>query len=282
MNFAVIGGDLRSVYLVKRLLRDGHQVRCCGLDTIALPGACKYQALQDVMEDADCVVLPTPAMDDAMLRTPLSAQKYTAEEVAEVLRWDVPVFAGAPGPVLTELCRQRKITLIDLLSLESLTLKNAALTAECAVGLLIQNVPYALSGEPILILGAGRIGRQVAEKLRGLGAQVTVIARNLRDRAWCADQGLHAADFCALPSLLPGFRLAINTIPARVLPTELLEILPEGAHLVELASKPGGFDPTTAERLGLQVIRGGGLPGRLAPESAADAIAETIYSMIER
>lgn len=282
MTVSVVGGDLRSVYLVKRMLRDGHQVRCFGLDAADIPLQHHCNTLADTVEETECVVLPTPAMDGSVLRMPLSDRTVTAAEIAAVLPSEVPVFAGAPGPTLTALCQDNRVRLIDLLAVPSLTMKNAALTAECAVGLILQEVPYALMGEPVLILGAGRIGKQLAIKLHGLGAQVTVAARKPEDRAWCVSHDMGAADVYELMPTLSGFRLAVNTIPVQILSAELLGRLPSGARLVELASKPGGFDPTVAKHLGVQVIPAGGLPGKFAPESAADAIAETIYSMIER
>lgn len=281
MNFSVIGGDLRSVYLVRRLLQDGHQVRCFGLEQADLPRDCQRSSLDAAIAETQCVVLPTPAMDGQALRTPYSVQPLSPEDVIAALP-TVPVFAGAPDKVLTGLCQTRGLPLTDLLNIESLTMRNAALTAECAIGLLITELPYSLMGEPVLILGAGRIGRQLAQKLRCLGAEVTVAARNPRDRTWCALRDLNGADLYALSTLLPQFRLVVNTIPARILNVPLLSSLPRGARLAELASKPGGFDPAAAGDLGLTVISGGGLPGKLAPESAANAIADTIYSIIER
>lgn len=281
MKVSVIGGDLRSVYLVRRLLRDGHRVQCFALELADLPGSCQCSTLDNAMAETQCVVLPIPAMDGEVLRSPYSAHRLTPQNVIDAAP-PVPMLAGAPGETLNLLCTDRGLFLTDLLNIESLTMRNAAITAECAIGLIISHTPYALMGEPVLILGAGRIGRQLAQKLRGLGAEVTVAARKSKDRTWCALRDLDSTDVYALSPILPRFRLVINTIPARVLDDQLLSRLPTGARLVELASKPGGFDPAAAESLGLTVIPGGGLPGTLAPESAADAIADTIYSIIER
>lgn len=55
----------------------------------------------------------------------------------------------------------------------------------------------------------------------------------------------------ALPTLLPGFDAVINTIPAPVLPRALLQQLPGGALIIDLASLPGGTDFAAAEELGL-------------------------------
>ncbi len=282
MDWTVIGGDQRSVFLVRRLLQDGHRVRCWGLEQADLPDTCHALSLEDALYHTDSVVLPIPATQGNDLRMPYASRKLSVQELADVLPEHVPIYVGAPGAELTARCQKRSIPLTDLLSVEALTAKNAALTAECAVGLLIQKLPYALQGEPVLILGAGRIGRRLGMLLQGLGAEVTIAARKPVDRIWCGDNGLAGANLYGLQPLLPQFRLVINTIPARVLNHSLLGSVPRDAVLMELASKPGGFDPQVATMRGLQVISAGGLPGRFAPESAAAAIAETIYSIIGR
>ena len=53
------------------------------------------------------------------------------------------------------------------------------------------------------------------------------------------------------------------------------------ATLIELASPPYGFDAEAAARLGLALTVASGLPGKTAPESAAAAIRDTIYHILE-
>ena len=282
MTITVLGGDSRSVYLVRRLLTDGHRVQTYGLETADIPGTCLCSDLSDALYGTDCVVLPTPAVKNGTLHAPFGQRAICLTELASTLPDTVPIFAGSPGPVLADLCAQQGLHLIDLLTIEALTLKNVALTAECALGLLIQAVPYALMGEPVLILGCGRIGKQFALRLHALGSRVTVSARSNSDKAWCAAHGLSAADTDDLAPVLPTHRLVVNTVPAQILHREQLAALPAGTLLMELASSPGGFDADSAAVLGLQVLPAGGLPGKFAPESAANAIAETIASYFER
>ena len=54
-----------------------------------------------------------------------------------------------------------------------------------------------------------------------------------------------------------------------------------GARLLELASPPYGFDRAAAEELGKHVELCGGLPGKCAPQAAAQALRDTIYSVLE-
>lgn len=278
MTFALCGGDLRSVYLVHRLLRDGHSVRCWGLETADIPTQCHCDTMLGSFIGADCIILPIPAFIDGMLHAPFGSMAISADALLAALPPRIPIFAGnIPEGILLQ-CAARRIELNDLLSIEALAVKNAALTAECTLQLMLQEIPYSLMGESVLILGAGRIGKLLGLKLRTLGAQVTVSARREEDKAWCAALGLIPADTADLSHLLPSCRLLVNTIPAQVLSLPQLQLLPKDGLLFELASKPGGFLQAPKS---LTVIHCGGLPGKYAPRSAADAIAETIYHRLE-
>lgn len=270
MELTVIGGDLRSVYLAALMQDEGHTVRCWGLEQ-ALPCT---STLQEALQGTHAVILPTPAATGNLLRTPYGNTALTTETLLPLFP-QVTVFAGAPNTTLTEGCAARGIPLVDLLQQEDLTVKNAAITAECALGLLITELPYALQGEPILVLGAGRIGSRLVHLLQQVGAEVTVAVRNPHR---CTAAAAHVIPLHLLQTALPKFRVAVNTIPARI----MTEGLPRGGVLMELASAPGGFDPQWAEEKGYRVISAGGLPGRMAPESAAKAMWEAIKSMIER
>lgn len=279
MTFTVCGGDLRSVYLVRRLLRDGHSVRCFGLERGDIPTSCHQRTLTDAMQGSQCIILPTPVLNGDFLNAPFGSETVSEEELVQAFPKDVPVFGGSVGESLRRLCVRRSIYVTDLLSIEALAVKNAALTALCAVQVILKEIPYDIADQPVLILGAGRIGKLLGLRLRALGAEVTVSSRREEDKAWCAALGLTPADTTDLAPLLPHCRLLVNTIPAQVLTPHQLELLPKDALLFELASPPGGFHHRCDD---LTVIGCGGLPGKYAPQSAADAIAETIYHCLER
>ena len=277
MRFTVCGGDLRSVWLVRRLLRDGHEVQCFGLETGDIPINCHCNSLHEAFKGTECVVLPTPVIRDDGLNAPFGSQSVSEEELADALPRNTPIFGGSVGEQLRHLCVRRGIYVTDLLSIEALAVKNASITAQCAAQVILNEIPYSLTQQPVLILGAGRIGKLLGLQLRALGAAVTVSSRREEDKAWCAALGLNPADTANLAPVLPHCRLLINTIPARVLTARQLSLLPRDALLFELASAPGGFHHCAD----LSVISCGGLPGKHAPQSAADAIAETIYCCLE-
>jgi dipicolinate synthase subunit A len=77
------------------------------------------------------------------------------------------------------------------------------------------------------------------------------------------------------------FDIIINTIPAKVIDSSILKRIRNESLIIDLASKPGGVDFKEAETLGKKVIWALGLPGKVAPKTAAEYIfkyiIETIY-----
>ena len=136
-------------------------------------------------------------------------------------------------------------------------------------------------GGDFLVLGYGRIGRALAERLRLLGGGVTVAARSAVQRAEAQGAGCRVEALAELPALLPGCDTVVNTIPALVLPRTLLQMLPRGALVLDLASRPGGVDLASAEQLGVRVEPAPGLPGRYAPETAGTLVAQAALHLLQ-
>ena len=187
------------------------------------------------------------------------------------------VFAGKALEPLRAECRRRGLPLTDYLRCEDFALRNAELTAEGAVGCLLQG-EGALRGSRVLLVGFGRIGKLLARKLCALGALVTVAARRPEDRALAELLGCRALRIPETGSAQ--WDAVVNTVPATLFGAEELAAF-GAARLVELASPPYGFDPAAAAALGKPIELLSGLPGKCAPVAAAAALRDTIYSVLE-
>jgi len=274
MVFAVLGGDDRSLRLCRLLRADGHTVRVFAQERAQ---ACVSDA-DAAVGGADCVLLPLPCASGDMLFAPLSDLRLPVPPLLAAAAPGTRVFAGkAPEPLRGE-CRRRGLPLTDYLRREDFALRNAELTAEGALGLLMDG-EGALRGSSVLLVGFGRIGRFLAEKLRCLGADVTVAARRPEERALAELMGCRAIriEAAALPA---HWDAVVNTVPAQILGAAELAAFGD-ARLLELASAPYGFDPAAAEAQGKRVEVHGGLPGSYAPAAAAAALRDTIYSVLE-
>lgn len=281
MRVAVVGGDRRSALLAQLLLRDGHRVHSFALEKAALPAEIPREScLQACVYGADCTVLPVPAEKGPLLNAPLAAQELPLRELWPALWPGQPVFGGGfSGESAAEALRE-KLTLVDLLRRPDFVAANAALTAEAAVGLLMRESERSLFASRALVLGYGRIGKPLAQKLAALGAQVQVLARRESDRALAEALGHASLAPEDLEAAIGEFDFLINTVPAPVIGDAALCCVSPEAVLLELASAPGGFDRTLAENIGLHVLPAPGLPGRCLPRSAAENELRAVYAVL--
>ena len=276
MIFSLLGGDARSVYLYRSLRADGHEVRAFALER-RLPD-CAGNA-EEALSGADCAILPLPCVKDGMLNAPYSQTAHTPEALLCAAAPGTLIFAGSAPAELCGYCRERGLELADYGKREDFTLRNAELTAEGALSLLLNGTQKkkSLRDSRVLVAGFGRIGRALAAKLTALGASVTVAARSATARTAAELAG------CTAVSLADGpfdrFDAVVNTIPSPVFDRDALERFGD-ARLIELASPPYGLSPAAAEALGKHIELAAGLPGKTAPASAAEAVKKTIYAIL--
>lgn len=272
LNFWVVGGDARQIYLAEALAGDGHFVH-----TYALGGKGDSDSLAGAGE-ADCVLLPLPAMGGELLNT---TPPMAPAQVLGALAPGQLVLAGQAVPSLAAETERRKLTLIDYFVREELAVANAVPSSEGAIQIAMEELPTTLHGARVLVIGAGRIGKVLAQQLRGLRAHVTLAARKPADLAWGAVWGCEAVRSDRLEECpLGAYDLVINTVPASILGWEELGRLKAGCLVIDLASAPGGTDFAAAEALGVRAIHALGLPGRVAPATAALAIKAAIYNIL--
>ena len=169
----------------------------------------------------------------------------------------------------------------DLYGTEPLTTLNAVATAEGALALLVKESEITLWESRCLVIGGGRIGTLLGERLRALGAEVTVAVRSPKDRAMVRGRGMLPERTGSYDRGLEAYDFVINTVPAPVLNGEHLTRLKKNCVLLELASAPGGFSPETCGELGLKAIQAPGLPGRFSPKTAGILYGESLWEILK-
>ena len=133
----------------------------------------------------------------------------------------------------------------------------------------------------MLITGYGKIGKTLAQYLKFFGTCVYAAARKESDLAWMEVNGILSVKYEDLPLAIRGMDAVINTVPALVLPKEILSASKPDCLFVDLASKPGGIDFGAAAQLGRKTVWALSLPGKTAPISAAGYLYQTILNIFE-
>ncbi len=269
-TIAFLGGDARMRLLAQMMAADGYQV--CSW---ALEGAPEERALCDALK-AEIIVLPLPMEKGGCI----SGTDVQTDALLRALRPEQRIYAGNVRAETMALARSLGLRLTDYFTAEELSVRNAIPTAEGAIETAMRHTSVTLHGTQCLVLGFGRIGKLLAHDLHALGAKVTVSARKLSDLAWIDAFGYAPLHINRLSGALGDFRVVFNTVPHEVLGERLLAELPQDALLIELAGA-SGFDMDAVEKLRLSYLKAGGLPGRIAPETAALAIKKTLCRLME-
>lgn len=268
--FALIGGDRRTLYLKEFLENNGNKVLLTGFENRE-----ECSPLSAAVNEADVLFLPVPAADK---------------------EGNIPCAFGNPIP-LTEFfslnlkgkrifCGKKNL-LFPFADGEDYSEHpffgplNALPTAEGALMIAIQNSDRVLCGSSCLVVGFGHIGKVLSKSLSLLGAKVTVSARKASDIAQIESMGLRAIKTHEIHEEAASFDFVFNTVPAPVIGESFLRSFPKNSLIIELASLPGGVDPSALKLYSPKIVCALGLPGKTAPKTAAQILYQILETILE-
>lgn len=267
-RFLFMGGDKRISHAMQ-VISEHYPADKIGAGGIYLEPVGRYER----------IVLPFPfSRNGTDITAPLSDKPLPLAAIPRYAAENAVIFSGGTNAALERLCRENGITLVNYAADEALTLKNAALTAEAAAAILIDNTEYSLFGAEVLITGGGRIAECMARLLAAFGSRVTVCARSTAQLARAELLGCRAENLSRLDDILPRCDIVINTAPADIFTKERYLGMKKGSVFAELATLPQEPYKTNAESCGVKYIFAAGLPGKYSPKTAGVLIAEFILS----
>ncbi len=316
-KIAVIGGDARQLIVGAELVAAGYEVSlygfggdahgrvpvvdslCCSHPSVSVrevllavaEGDCfdcgeTATSVIEALRGSLCVILPLPsAADGNTVSMPLGGVplKFTTLAEAMVQNGVKYVCGGKLPSNFTSACAERGIKAFDYYESDSFSIANAIPSAEGAIEIAMRELPITLHGASALVIGYGRIGKVLSRLLSRLGVTVTASARKPSDIAWIRADGYMSTETGKLCELLKEQRYDVifNTVPHTVLGEAELAAIPRGTLIVDLASKPGGVDIPTADKMRHNVIWALSLPGKVAPVTSGKIIAGAVIGQIE-
>lgn len=284
-NFAVIGGDLRNIELVKLLAKDQGKVFTYGLEenkellensnnNIII---CKD--IEEICSNVDIAISSIPfSRDGKTIYCEFSKNRIKIIDFFEKIKGKTLIVGSIKNNVINEALK-RNIKIIDVMKNEELAILNTIATAEGTIQTMISNTKNIIHESNILILGFGRVAKTLAKKLQGLVKDVDCASNNKEELAWIEAFGYNVINLENLVENIFKYDIIINTIPAIILNYENMKYIRKDTLLIDLASNPGGIDKNEAENEGLKLIHALGLPGKIAPVTSAKFIKKIIYEI---
>jgi dipicolinate synthase subunit A len=232
----------------------------------------------------DNIVLPLPCSQDGEnVNAPYSSEKIPLSVIQNIAGDNAAIFCGKSNPALKKICNQNNFSLIDYFEREELAVMNAVPTAEGALEIIMRESSRSIYNLNVLVTGYGRISKVLAKYLNALGANVTIAARKTSDLSWARIAGCTAININETDKILHSFNTIINTVPAPIFTREHLLKLEKDCIFVDLATYScifGHSEKGTSYVEGIKVIWALGLPGKAAPITAGEIIAETLFNII--
>ena len=265
----IIGGDSRMEYLEKALSEDGYITQ-----TYA-----EKEPLKNAVDNCDAIILGIPASkDDKTVNAQNLEKTIFLKDLFKIAGRNKLLLAGKMSDGMKAVADVFGVKWVDYFMRDELEILNAIPTCEGAVQIAMEELPITLFGANVLVTGFGKVGEPLCAMLRHLGANVTVCARRAAQRAKARTMGMRAVSFQYLGELVAESDAVFNTVPEKVIGTEVLSGA-KNTLIIDLASKPGGVDMEKAKDYGVRVIWALGLPGKVAPVTSGNIIKETILNI---
>lgn len=247
-------------------------------------GNIKYStSLKEVIGNADIVIAPMSSTDqNGYLKATFDGRKLKLDQgFFELMNKKALFIIGIARTIVKDKLEENEIQYIELARLDEVAILNAIPTAEAAIKIAIEETDFTIHGSTTLVMGLGRIGLPLAWRLKQLGAISLAITRDREAIARGKDLGISMNGYDNLEKILPEVDIVFNTVPARILTKEYINLLKKESLIIDLASTPGGTDFDAAEKRGIKALLALGLPGKYAPKTAGKIIADVIPEIIQ-
>ena len=274
----IIGGDSRQLYMADYLESKGFEVLIFGLPE--KNRECVGN-LADAVRNSDIIIFPLPVSKDNKTIFSITSHSITSENAIKFINENHIVFGGMIDKSTYQKLLKKTSNIYDYFKDEEVTLRNTVPTVQGILKIIIDNIEYTVCGSKVAVFGYGRTGRLTAETLKALGADVTVCARKKADIISARVRGMNGCYINDFHSQANKIDIIINTVPSVIIDRCILENLDKKCLIIDVASAPFGTDFAAASELGINAMQCPSLPGKVAPKTAGEIIANAIINTLK-
>lgn len=286
-DIAILGGDRRTACMATVFAEKGYRVLCFRTADIPCSPSIKSKlaftdSLREALDSAPVIIGGIPFAKSGALycEVEASGSAVSLSELQRSIRKHQKIFAGVIPEDFRRTCEEREISCHDFMLDEPMTLYNAISTAEGAILEALLHKDTNLHMSNTLVLGYGRCGKILADRLKGLHACVTVCSNDANEPALACALGFETLPLSKLWNNICCYEYIFNTIPARVLNRRCLEKVSPCALIIDIASNRAGADYEAARKLKVNIHFCPGLPGKYAGESCAKYLTDYVINRL--
>lgn len=265
MTIAIIGGDKRYEHVFSLLCDKGFDVITYDL----FKEQDSNTTLEEVIAKGDFILLPIP------FKVP--------EHFFEYLSNAQTIISGYIPIKYKDFFKEREISNYDLANNPFFTKQNSIATSEGAIMHAISHPNTTINLSKSLVLGYGRCGSEIAQRLNLLGSDVSIFEKDFEKQKIAKLEGFHIIKEMDshLTSTLTTCDYVFNTIPARIFTNPTLLLMKQNSCIIDIASTDC-FDYDFASDNNINIIKALGIPKSVAPLTLAITITDIICSIINQ
>ncbi|MCI8562084.1 MAG: hypothetical protein HFH69_01045 [Lachnospiraceae bacterium] len=253
--------DRRQRYLGEFLINCGYQVVLAETAPELDVEAAGYEELSGKV----LVLLPIPAPPKLLAH------------LKESLTMQHIVLGGNLPKDFIDFCNNSQIAYIDYFKNPAIAIENAVATAEGAICEAIQASDLNLHQSQVLVVGFGKCGEVLADKLAGLKCNVSISTRSPMAKSRARAYGYQILE----DSSYSKFNIIFNTAPAMVITAPIIDQLKSDTVIIDIASSPGGTDFNYCLQKGIKAKLCPGIPGKYSPKTSAKILFNQIQEQLK-
>lgn len=189
---------------------------------------------------------------------------------------DTLIFSGIENKYIKLMSNENNLNYEPIMNSDYVAILNAVPTAEGVISYLIQNRKKTIMDSKILVIGYGRCGKVLAQKLALLGAKVYTNTLNQSDYAKAITNKI--IPFYEMNFWNNDFDIIINTACAQTIDNKNLEYISDKTLLIDIT--PVGFEIEAARKKNPYSNRLLAIPSKFALQSAGEILGKYIYERV--
>ena len=199
-----------------------------------------------------------------------------SKDITEVKCGDI-VIGGRADSEATAIFNSIDVRYFNMLEDEIFQARNARLTAEGTLNLILSHSFISLDRLKVLVIGFGRTGAATVGLLKDVGVLSITVATTASSRPALAffNNVIPAKDLN-----FAHYDIVINTVPQQIIDDKEILTFSPSAVYIDLASKPA-LSLNFAKYLGLDADIYPALPAKTATISAAEAISDYVKGVLK-
>ena len=190
------------------------------------------------------------------------------------------IFSGVENKYLKFISRHNNLFYKPIMNSNYISILNSVPTAEGIIFYLIKNLNQTISKSNILIIGYGRCGKTLADKLKKLDANVFINTLKKSDYAIALTHKFKLVYDLNFDFMQKKIDAIINTAPTKTISDQILKAMPKNILLFDITNY--GFDLNLAKEKNILSDRIFSIPSKFAPKTSGEIIGKYIFKKVKK